>query len=101
MMKHVLVVLVLVGASLFLMTDVADTNAQGKKPKGTIELLKSKDGKYRFNVRDADGKYLGGSAVGHATEKEAKEAVEELKMVLANATYVSKTADDGKDGKDK
>src|SRR5262249_8095649 len=62
-MKRLLVAVVL-GAGLLLVTDTADTLAQGKKPAkaGTIELLKSKDGKYRFNVRDAEGKYLGRSA---------------------------------------
>ena len=72
-----------------------------KGAKGTIELIESKDGKYRFSVRDADGKYVGGSAVGHATEKEAREAAEELKKVLATATYVSKKSEDSKKGKDK
>ena len=64
----------------------------GKKPAktGTIELIESKDGKFRFSIRDADGKYLAGSAVGHATEKETREVVEELKKVLVTATYVHK-----------
>src|SRR5262249_8095652 len=44
---------------------------------------------------------VGGSAVGHATEKEATEAVEELKAVLATATYVSKTSEDAEKPKDK
>jgi hypothetical protein len=102
-MKHLLVTMVLAGACLLLGTHAAVTQAQTKKPAktGTIELIKSRDGKYRFNIRDADGKYLGGSAVGHATEKEAKEAVEELKKVLVTATYVSKTSEDSKDPKDK
>ncbi len=101
-MKHLLAAMVLAGAVLLLGTHTADTHAQTKKPvkAGTIELIKSKDGKFRFNIRDADGKYLGGSTVGHATEKEAKEAVEELKKVLATATYVSKTSEDAKDAKD-
>lgn len=66
---------------------------------GTIELIESKDGKFRFSVRDGEGKYLGGSVVGHATEKEAKEAAEDLKQVLASAKYVSKEHDDAKDAK--
>ena len=60
---------------------------------GTIEIVESRDGKFRFNVRDADGKYLGGSTVGHETDKEAREAVEELKRVLATATYVKKKSE--------
>jgi hypothetical protein len=101
-MKYLLGAVVLVAVSLFLAGSTADTHAQGKKPaKGTIELIKSRDGKYRFNVRDAEGKYLGGSTVAHATEKEAKEAAEELKSVMATATYVSKTAEDAEKPKDK
>src|SRR5262245_54040590 len=89
------------GAALLLTSGPANTLAQGKKKTGTIELIESKDGKYRFSVRDAEGKYVGGSAVGQATEKEAKEAAEDLKKVIATATYVSKKADDKKKEKDK
>jgi len=98
-MKKLLGSMFLMVATLLLVSGTADTFAQGKKGKaGTVELIESKDGKFRFSVRDADGKYLGGSAVGHATEKEAKEAVEELKKVLPSATYVSKkTAEEKKD----
>ena len=92
----------LTGALWFVVAQPADTLAQAKKGgKGTIELIDSKDGKFRFSVRNADGKYLGGSAVGHATEKEAREAAEELKKVIATATYVSKKTEDTKKAKDK
>ena len=70
-------------------------SAQGTKDKakvkeapasgGHIEIGKGKDGKYRFTVRDADGKYLGGSTTGHATEKETRDAIEMFKKVVANA----------------
>jgi hypothetical protein len=102
-MKHLLVVMVPIGALLLVLSGIPDTRAQQPKKAakaGTIELIKSKDGKYRFSIRDADGKYLGGSAVGHETEKDAKEAVEELKKVLPTATYVSKSTEDAKDSKD-
>src|SRR5262245_38277091 len=102
-MKKLVGGMLLTGAIALMDSGTAETLAQGKKgAKGTIELIDSKDGKYRFSVRDADGKYLGGSAVGHATEKEAKEAAEELKKVIATATYVSKKAEDKdkKKGKD-
>src|SRR5262245_33654748 len=82
--------ILLTGAIVLLASGTPNTLAHGKKSgKGTIELIESKDGKYRFSVRDADGKYVGGSAVGHETEKEAKEAAEDLKKVIATATYVS------------
>jgi hypothetical protein len=87
-MQKLVAALFLMAAMVFLASGPADTLAQGKKTKGTIELKEGKDGKFRFTVRDAEGKYLGGSAVGHATEKEAKEAAEELKKVIATATYV-------------
>lgn len=103
-MKRLLGVSLISAATLFVLWGTADTLAQDKKAGkggkassssggGTIELVESKDGKFRFSVRDADGKYMGGSAVGHATEKEAKEAAEEMKKVMATATYVSKKAD--------
>jgi hypothetical protein len=101
-MKNVVAALFLTGAIVVLASGTADTLAQGKKAgKGTIELIESKDAKFRFTVRDADGKYVGGSAVGHATEKDAREAAETLKKIIATATYVSKKAEDTKKAKDK
>ena len=101
-MKRFVGAMFLMGAAVLLTSGTADTLAQGKKTgKGTIELIESRDGKFRFSVRNADGKYVGGSAVGHATEKEAKEAAEELKKVIATATYVRKKAEDTKKEKDK
>jgi hypothetical protein len=93
----------LMAAIMLITAGTADTLAQVKKAggKGTIELLESKDGKFRFSVRDADGKYVGGSAVGHATEKQARDAAEELKRVIATATYISKKAEDKKAKDDK
>jgi hypothetical protein len=91
-MKKLLGIVFLSGAVALTTFSTSDTLAQGKKKAaagGTIELKESKDGKYRFTVRDADGKYLGGSSTPHATEKEAKEAAEELKAVIATAKYVS------------
>ena len=96
-MKKAVGAMFLTGAILLLASGNGGTLAQGKKPgKGTIELIEGRDGKFRFTVRDADGKYVGGSAVGHATEKDARAAAETLKKVLATATYVSKKAPDVK-----
>jgi hypothetical protein len=66
---------------------------------GTVEIIESRDGKFRFTVRDADGKYVGGSAVGHETEKEARDAVEELRKALAGARFVNKKAETDKKDK--
>lgn len=103
-MKKLLGATVVLAALMLLTSGTESTLAQAKKAAskaGTVELVESKDGKFRFTIRDADGKYLGGSTVGHETEKEAKEAVEELKKVLATATYVSKKSEDAKKDKDK
>jgi|SRR5271165_7287108 len=104
-MKKFLGVLFLSGAAALVTVGTSDTLAQGKKAKaaavGTIELIESKDGKYRFTVRNADGKYLGGSTTPHTTEKEAKEAAEDLKAVMATAKYVSKSHKEADDEKPK
>lgn len=95
-MRKLLAALFLMGTITLIGSGTAESLAQGKKAgggKGTIELSEGKDGKFRFSVRDADGKYLAGSPVGHATEKEAKDAAEELKRVVGTATYVSKKAE--------
>src|SRR5262249_21991506 len=96
-MKKLLAAMILTATLMMIAPGTASIFAQAKKAAaktGTIELIESRDGKFRFSVHDADGKYLGGSAVGHATEKEAKEAVEDLKKVLATATFVSKKTDE-------
>ncbi len=91
-MKKLLGLLSLAIVSLYLVSGATEALAQNKKTgkQGTIELIQSKDGKYRFSIRDSEGKYLAGSPVGHATEKEAREAVEDLKAVIGTAKYVSK-----------
>jgi hypothetical protein len=95
-MKKLLGVLMISGAAVLATFSTSDSSAQTKKaknaanaPVGTIELKQGKDEKFRFTIRDADGKYLGGSTIGHATDKEAKDACEELKTVIMNAKYVT------------
>ena len=83
--------------------------AQGAKDKktkveptsgGNIEIHKSeKNGKYYFGIRDADGKYLGGSTTPYATEKEIKEAIETFKKVVATAKVTMKDAKAAKPAK--
>jgi hypothetical protein len=95
----------LIGASLLTVTLLwigTDTIGQDRKQRptaraGTIGIIESRDGKFRFSVRDAEGKYVGGSAVGHETAKEARDAVEELRKALSNATYVNKKSENTKD----
>ena len=99
-MKKVIAGLIVAAAGAFIYVPTPDAAAGAKKKTATIEIIESKDGKYRFTVRDAEGTYLGGSATGYATEKAAKKAVEDLKEALGAATFVSKKAEEKKD-KDK
>ncbi|MBN9523156.1 DUF1508 domain-containing protein [bacterium] len=85
---------VLVAALVAGLATVGPSPAQDKKKDaktaqpvkgGVVEVNESKDGKFRFTVRDADGKYLGGSATGYATKDDAVKAVAALKAALATA----------------
>jgi uncharacterized protein YegP (UPF0339 family) len=82
-----------------------DKDKEGKKTMkaaaaGVIEIGEGKDGKFRFSVRNADGKYLAGSAA-YATEKDAREAIEELKEVISKAKVTHKAKTDKDKDKDK
>lgn len=66
---------------------------------GVIEINEGKDGKFRFSVRDADGKYLGGNLTGFATKEDAAKAVDALKAALGTAKIEYGKKDDKKDGK--
>jgi uncharacterized protein YegP (UPF0339 family) len=60
---------------------------------GTVEISEGKDGKFRFGVRDEDGKYLGGSGpIGYPSRDEAVKAIDRLKAALATAKVVDKKA---------
>ncbi|MBX9581704.1 MAG: hypothetical protein K2X87_15485 [Gemmataceae bacterium] len=83
------------------------TAAQKKEAKagkpGTVEVKQGKDDKYRFTVRDADGKFLAMSGpTGFATKAEAVKALDALKAALDGAKVVDKGAgkDDDEDMKD-
>ena len=70
--------------------DKAGKAAKGKKETadkaGVIEVTKGKDDKYRFFVRDGDGKLLAMSGPGgFATVKDAEAAIDTLKEVVAKA----------------
>ena len=73
--------------------DKAGKDAKAGKAKketadkaGVIEVTKGKDDKYRFFVRDADGKLLAMSGPGgFATVKDAEEAIAQLKETVAKA----------------
>jgi uncharacterized protein YegP (UPF0339 family) len=67
--------------------------AQGKKKAtgaGTIEINEGKDGKFRFNVRDANGKLLAQSSLaGFASVKDAEAGIDTLKEVISTAKVVT------------
>ena len=70
--------------------DKAGKEAKAKKETaakgGVIEIAKGKDDKYRFFVRDGDGKLLAMSGPGgFATVKDAEDAIDQLKEVVARA----------------
>lgn len=63
-----------------------DKGAKKDAKTGVIEITKGKDDKYRFFVRDADGKLLAMSGPGgFATTKDAEAAIDQLKEVVAKA----------------
>jgi uncharacterized protein YegP (UPF0339 family) len=62
------------------MVDKKATTSAG----GSVTINEGKDGKFRFQVRNADDKFICLSGA-YATEKDAIAAVEELKAVLAVA----------------
>ncbi|MGL6094676.1 MAG: hypothetical protein ACRC7O_02595 [Fimbriiglobus sp.] len=79
--------------------DAKDAKAAPSRGKatGTIEIAESKNGKFRFGIRDADGKYLCGSLPSaFATKEEAAEALEKLKSILATAKPTERKADEDK-----
>ncbi len=62
-----------------------DSGAKTAKA-GVIEITKGRDDKFRFFVRDGEGKLLAMSGPGgFATTKEAEEAIDRLKEVIAKA----------------
>src|SRR5262245_31151897 len=64
-----------------------DKDTKGAKAgAGTIEVSEGKDGKFRFFVRNADGKLLAMSGpTGFASEKDAEKGIDELREVVAKA----------------
>lgn len=98
--------------SLTLMTAMAalvtacgrDAGAQVKKKEtaagGTIEINEGKDGKFRFNIRDADGKLVASSSLtGFASKDDAIKGLEKLKAILPTAKMAEGKKDDKKDEK--
>ena len=107
MQKYITATLLMAGMLVASTATNPPASAQGTKDKktttkdghtgGHIEIHKSdKNGKYYFGVRDADGKYLGGSTTPFATEKEARESIEIFRKVVASAKVSVKDTKDSK-----
>jgi uncharacterized protein YegP (UPF0339 family) len=87
-MRQFVVCLALLAGFAAVVCSVPDTAvvAQGTKKTPHIEVSESKDGKFRFTVRSGDGKLLAMSGpTGHADEKNALKAIEDLKAALKTA----------------
>lgn len=69
--------------------DKKDTTKKPPAAKaGTIEVSEGKDGKFRFTIRDAEGKFLALSGA-HEKKEDAMKAIETLKEVLPKATVTT------------
>lgn len=79
-----------------------DKDKEKAKTFGAIELQEGTDGKFRFYVRNAEGKLIASSPVsGFATEKDAKAALDELKGMLGKPKFVKTKKEKEEDKKDK
>jgi uncharacterized protein YegP (UPF0339 family) len=72
------------------------------KDKGAplIEITEGKDGKFRFFVRNGEGKLLAmSSPTGFASEKDASKAIDELKEAVKSAKVTHGKSKKDKDSK--
>lgn len=75
--------------------DDKTTKDKKEAKAGVVEIAKGKDDKFRFFVRDAEGKLLAMSGPGgFATTKEAQAAIDDLKEVISKAKVSVKDKDD-------
>jgi len=64
---------------------------------GVIEIKEGKDSKFRYFVRDGDGKLLAMSGpTGFATAEDAEKSIAELRTVVVKAKVVTVKGDDKK-----
>ncbi len=103
-MKRTLAALVLTGlfaaGSLTAIAHAQATKPTAVKPadpkavKGSITIKPDAKGRYRLLIKDADGKGLLMTAGnGFETEKDAKEALEEIKGILASGKVTVEKAE--------
>jgi hypothetical protein len=106
MMRQLFIGFVLIAALTVVGTvqlPVAEGQGAKKAAKdGVIEIGEGKDGKFRFFVRDGDGKLLAmSSPSGFASEKEARMAIDVLREVVRSAKVTLAPKKEKKEKKDK
>jgi|GEM_PF-5070194 len=84
-MKKILACCCLLGGLAAASLLESPATAQGKKSAaGSIIVRQNKAGKYIFQVKNSEDKYVCGSLpAGYATEKEALDALDDLKKIVA------------------
>jgi uncharacterized protein YegP (UPF0339 family) len=65
-----------------------EKKAKDSKGVATFEIRKSKDDKYRFVFKDAEGKTQAMSVHGYETKADCKKVVEEIRASAARARVV-------------
>ena len=65
-----------------------DKKAKDTKGVATFEIRKSKDDKYRFLYKDAEGKTQAMSVHGYETKADCKKVVDEIRASAARARVV-------------
>ncbi len=86
-LSAVVAVFAAVPTSAFAQKEKEKAKDKGKAAGPVIEINESdKDGKFRFVIRNAEGKAVALSPVsGFATEKDAEKAISDLKAILAGS----------------
>lgn len=88
-------VLVLLLLAIGVAPDPIVAQAKKEAKSGVIEISEGKDGKFRFFVRDGDGKLLAMSGPGgFESAKDAQASIEQLKTVISKAKVTNVKKDD-------
>lgn len=102
-MKKILACVGLIGGLAATALLETPASAQSKKEAaGTVKILENAKGRFYFQIRNAEGKFLCQSIPsGYETAKEAEAALEEVKKIVTTVKPVSEKAPAPKDGKKK
>ena len=72
------------GLSTAALQDKKDKDKKAAEEVGTVEVFKAKDG-WRYRVKNAEGKALVGSYVGHEKKEDCLKELDTLKATLSKA----------------